>query len=86
MFIILMFILTSLQVFTDGMKHQRVAERINWLVLFNTHQSPRQGHHSGYGASKFLAEVDDLNSIWDKSSSVPYAPDPIQASHWVPKV
>ena len=33
-------------------------------VLFNTLQSPRQGHHSGYGRSQFLAEVGDLNRIW----------------------
>ena len=39
---ILMFLLTSLQVFTDGMEHQRVAERTYWLALLysSTHFSP----------------------------------------------
>ena len=36
---------------------------VGLIVLFNTLQSPRQGHHPGYGRSQFLAEVGDLNRI-----------------------
>ena len=57
------------------------------VVLFNTLHSPRQDHHSGYGRSQFLAEVDDHNSIWYKSSSLSYAPESqLRALHWAPKV
>ena len=49
-------------------------------------QSPSQGHHSGYGMSLFLAEVDSLNSSWCKSSSASYDPVSIRVPHWVPTV
>ena len=62
-----MFILTSLLVFTDCLGTSE-SGRKNTLacpvVLFNTLQSPRQGHHSVYGMSQFLAEVGDLNMGW----------------------
>ena len=84
-----MFILTSLQVFTDGMEHGTEWQKEHTGWSSSTHfplQFPRQCHHSGYGRSQFLAEVDSLNSSWYKSSSASYAPVSIQVPHWVPKV
>ena len=84
-----MFILTRLQVFTNGMEHGTEWQKEHTGWSSSTHfplQSPRQGHHSGYGRSQFLAEVDNLNSIWYKGSSLSYAPDSIQPPHWAPKV
>ena len=46
------------------------------VVLFNTLQFPRQGLHSGYGRSQFLAEVGDLNRYGTKAhlSHMPLIP------------
>ena len=48
----LMFILTSLQVFTDCMEHGTEWQKEHTGWSSSTHfplQSPRKGHHSGYG-------------------------------------
>ena len=75
-----MFILSACRS-SDGMEHGTEWQKEHTGWSFSTHfplQSPSQGHHSRYGVSQILAEVDSLTSSWYKSSSVSYAPVSIQ--------
>ena len=69
----------------DGTEWQK--EHTGWSS--STHfplQSPSQDHHSGYGVSQFLAEVDSLNSSWYKRSSALYASVSIRVPYRAPNV